>query len=279
MDKIRFNGKWLDAGTPIASADNRGLRYGDGVFETLRLEKGKLPLATWHFERLFHSLHTLGFEPGPFFTREKLEKEILELAGKNQHNDLARIRLMVFRGEGGLFDPGGQEVNYVIQSWPLNESFRELNANGLVIGLYPDARKSNDRFSNLKSANFLPYIMAARYAKQNKLNDCLLLNGFDRIADSVIANLFIYRAGKYITPPLGEGCVAGVMRRFLLEQLPDWGHPVEEVPITETEILQADHLFLSNAVSGIRWVGRFGDKEFGPGYAANIYSKWREFLG
>lgn len=274
MEKIGFNGKWLDAGTPIASADNRGLRYGDGVFETMRLEQGRIPLASLHFDRLFSALDTLGFEPGPHFTREKLEKEILELAAKNQHTQLARVRLMVFRGDGGLYE-GAQSLNYSIQSWALHESYQELNSNGLVLDIFPDARKSTDPFSNLKSANFLPYVMAAHYARKNRLNDCLVLNTHDRIADSTIANLFIFKEGKYITPPLAEGCVAGVMRRYLLGRLPAWGYPVVEMPVTIQDLENADHVFLSNAVRGIQWVGRFGKSEFVQGNTKEIYNNWR----
>lgn len=275
MEKIGFNGKWLDAGTPIASADNRGLRYGDGVFETIRLEKGRIPLASLHFERLFSALDTLGFEPGPHFTPEKLEKEIIELAAKNQHTQLARIRLMVFRGDGGLYE-GAQSLNYSIQSWALNQSYEELNSNGLVLDIFPDARKSTDPFSNLKSANYLPYIMAAVYARKNRLNDCLVLNTYDRIADSTIANLFISIEGKFFTPPLSEGCVAGVMRRHLLEKLPDWGFEVEERPITVSELERADHAFLTNAVSGMRWIASIREKKFTVGRLGELHKRWLE---
>lgn len=266
----------MDAGTPLVSADNRGLRYGDGVFETIRLEDGRMPLAAYHFDRLFSSLQTLGFETGALFTRERLEREILELAEKNRHSALARIRLMVFRGDGGLYE-GIQSLNYAIQSWALPESFRELNSNGLVIDIFPEARKSTDRFSNLKSANYLPYILAARFAKENKLNDSLVLNTNDRIADSTIANIFMYKGGKYLTPPLTEGCVDGVMRRFLLAQMPSWGYEVAETPLSPSDLNEAEHLFLSNAIHGIRWVGRVGEKTFNPGFSHQLFAKCAAF--
>ena len=94
----------------------------------------------------------------------------------------------------------------------------QLNENGLVIDVFPGARKSCDSFSNLKSNNYLPYVMAGLYAKKNKLNDCIVLNSFDRVCDSAIANIFIVEKDKIFTPPLSEGCVAGVMRRWMLEK-------------------------------------------------------------
>jgi branched-chain amino acid aminotransferase len=142
----------------------------------------------------------------------------------------------------------------VIECWPLKESVNKLNENGLVIDIYPDARKSCDIFSNLKSANFLPYTMAARYAKENKLNDCLVLNTTGRIADSTIANVFIIKDGAITTPQLQEGCVNGVMRRYLIEQMRAMNYEIREEALTASNLELADEVFLSNAINGIRWV-------------------------
>ena len=92
---------------------------------------------------------------------------------------VARIRLMVFRGNGGIFDPENLLPNYIIETWPLANEAR-LNENGLVLDIFPDAKKSCDIFSNFKSNNYLPYIMAGLYAKKNKLNDCIVLNSFGK---------------------------------------------------------------------------------------------------
>ncbi len=99
--------------------------------------------------------------------------------------------------------------------------------------------------------------MAARYAKENKLNDCLVLNTNERIADSTIANIFLIKDQKLFTPPLSEGCVNGVMRRYIIEQ-----YAVNETVFTVDDILSADELFLTNAMYGIRWVQQFREKKF-----------------
>ena len=130
---------------------------------------------------------------------------------------VARIRLMIFRGNGGIFDPEDLNPNFIIESWPLTNS-SGLNENGLTVDIFPGAKKSCDSFSNIKSNNYLPYVMAGLFAKKNKLNDCILLNSFDRVCDSAIANVFIIKKNKIYTPPLTEGCVAGVMRRWMLEK-------------------------------------------------------------
>ena len=143
---------------------------------------------------------------------------------------------------------------------------RQLNENGLVIDIFPDARKSCDKFSNLKSANYLPYAMAARYAKENKLNECLVLNVHERIADATIANIFLIKGDRLITPSLNEGCVNGVMRRYLIANI-----KVEEGEIAETDIQDADEVFLTNAISGIRWVKNFREKSYSNLQSRKIY--------
>jgi branched-chain amino acid aminotransferase len=144
------------------------------------------------------------------------------------------------------------------------------NEKGLSINIYPEARKAIDTFSNLKSNNYLPYFMAALYAKQHRLNDCLILNTNGNVCDATIANIFIMKGNIVSTPPLSEGCVAGVMRRYLLEHLSSVGYKPAEVPITIPDIRNADEVLLSNAIYGIRWAEQFDDITFKPSASLEI---------
>ena len=260
---INFNGKVLPSGTAVLAADNRGFRYGDGLFETIKVKAGRLLLEQYHFERLLAGVRLLQFEPSPFFTAEKLAGQILELCKKNGHQALARVRLVVFRGDGGLYDPVNYRPNYIIQTWALPAGGSELNENGLVIDIFPEGRKSCDALANLKSNNYLLYVLAALYARGHQLNDCLVLNNYGRIADSTIANLFYCKRGQLYTPPLTEGGVAGVMRRHLLQVLPGIGLPVQEKETSPEDLEDADEVFLTNALKGIRWVRSFGTVTYG----------------
>ncbi len=259
MNSISLNGKILPGDEPALLASNRSYRYGDGLFETMKVTGGQIRHAVWHFERLFSGLSQLHYEVPRLFTPALLETEILHLCKRNDCSDAARVRLSVFRGNGGLYDEG-RGIQYIIECWDLPASHDQLNSNGLVIDIYPAARKSTDLFSNLKSANFLPYSMAAVYAKEHQLNDCLLLNTAERICDSTIANVFIIRNGMLQTPPLSEGCVNGIMRRYLLETLDphDPDLKVKEEVITPEELATAEEVFLTNAIQGIRWVQSCG---------------------
>ena len=269
--KVNFNGKLLPALESIVPAQNRGLRYGDGVFETMKLIEGKVLHAELHFERLFLGLTQLGFEWPRFFTAENLLQQTIELAEKNGHSAAARVRLTVVRGDGGLYDAVSHAPNWIIETMPAPAGISELNSNGLVLGIYESARKTADAFSALKTNNFLPYIMAALHAKKQHWNDALVLNAFGRVADSTIANIWWQEGNQLFTPPLNEGPVAGTVRRRLLERLPQFGWSANEMPAEQERLMNADALFLTNAMFGLRWVGDFNGKQFGPGAATQIF--------
>lgn len=249
-----YNGKISKTGKLLISPDNRSFRYGDGFFETLKMVNGKILLADYHFERLFASLELLQFQKPDYFTPAYLAEQVDMLAKKNYHYKLARIRITIFRGEGGLYDVDNHFPHHLIQTWGLEPATNQLNENGLVLGIYRDARKVCDGFSHVKSNNYLPYVMAALWAKKEHLNDALLLNPYSRVAEATIANIFIVKDGLIKTPAISEGCVSGVMRKYLLHSLRKENMPVEETRLEPDEVMQASEIFLTNAIYGIKWV-------------------------
>jgi branched-chain amino acid aminotransferase len=267
------NGKLSEVSVPALDIFNHSYRYGDGLFETIIMINGKISLADYHFERLFSGMQLLGFNVPKLFTAERMMKEITELSQKNNCTKLARVRLAVSRGNGGANDCD-DKLQYTIECFVIDESINKFNENGFVIDIFPDGVKSCDKFSNLKSANYLCYIMAARFARENKLNDALVSNQYGRIAEASIANIFWLKDEVIYTPPLSEGCVAGVMRRHLLEKLPAAGYKILEKPCSIADIENADEIFLTNAVKGIRWVRQFRDKIYSNNLSQKIYKEF-----
>ncbi len=275
---MNLNGVIVSAEKPAITADNRSFRYGDGCFETLKAVNGKIIHAKEHFERFFASLELLQFEKPNYLTAAYLIEHISKLLQQNSHTKLARIRLTLFRGNGGLYDAENHFPNYIIQTWNLNESNNKLNENGLVIDVYKDARKICDHFSHLKSNNYLSYAMAALWAKKNHLNDALLLNPYDKIADATIANVFIVQDGMIKTPSVTEGCVNGIMKNYLLHCLREENIAVEETSITIDDVLNAQEIFLTNSIYGIKWVKQCGNSNFTLQTAAVLHKKFIEPL-
>ncbi len=278
MVYVNQNGKIIKETTASISVNNRSFRYGDGCFETMKVIDNKLLFANYHFERLFASLALLQFELPNYFTPDYLHQQVLAITQKNYHQKLARIRLMIYRGDGGLYDPQNHFPNFLIQTWDLNPANNKLNENGLIVDVFSDAVKHADTYSAIKSNNYLGYAMAALWAKKQHINDAILLNPFNRVADATIANVFIIKDGIVKTPFLSEGGINGVMRRNLLEKLPLIAIQIQETTLTVEDLLEADELFLTNSIYGIRWVKRLKEKEYGNNMTALIFNKIIEIL-
>ena len=248
--------------------DNGSFRYGYGLFETMLLRNGRIRLAQYHWERLFASMQTLSFEPPPLMTPAKLEGEVLRTASKNGLSSLCRVRLQVFAAGGGMYGLESTAPGYVIECFPLPEEMIALNENGLVAGMAKGLRKSADLLSPLKSANALIYALAARQAKTNKWNDALIYNTEGHIIESTLANIFWEKNGTIYTPPLADGCVAGVMRRHLLAKVPG----IQERSLTTEILAEAKAVFLTNAIRTVRWISDIAGNNYQRSLAAQVYN-------
>lgn len=274
MEYFNYNGKIYKDDVTVISVNSRGLRFGDGLFETLKSRSYELQFADDHFVRLWKGMDLLQFKIPVHFTAENIKQQILKLLNKNDHKNIARIRLTIFRGDGGLFDEINHIPHYLIQTWALPEDTGKWNSNGLLLDIYSDVKKSCDVLSNLKHNNFLPYVMAALHAKKQKCNDAILLNNHERICDTTIANIFLIKGDVIYTPSLDEGCIAGIMRKNILRQLVKDNLRVFEGEITVDDLLNADEVFLSNSIYNIRWVQRIGDKEYTNSITQKIYTSF-----
>ncbi len=183
---------------------------------------------------------------------------IAYIVKKNKREKLCCVRPQVFAGGGGLFSNESRVPGFVIECFPLEAETLMLNENGLVAGMATGVAKSMDTLSNLKSCNALIYAIAARQAKEQKWNDALICNTDGHIIESTIANIFWIKDGAVFTPPLTDGCVAGVMRRHILAQI----KTVQEESLNVNTLMQADEVFLTNAIKGIRWIGNFGEARY-----------------
>ena len=272
MNYFIFNGKFCKEDVAVLSASSRGLRFGDGLFETIKSINGQPEFLDEHLARLWKGMQVLQFNIPKHFTPDRLQDEIENLLKKNGHLKKARIRLTIFRGDGGLYDEIDHKPNYFIETWALADETGTWNSNGLVLGMYADAKKSFDILSNLKHNNFLPYVMAALYAKKEKWNDAILLNTNGRLCDTTIANIFLIKDEVVYTPALQEACIAGIMRKHIINRLTTDGYKLVEGQLTITDLQNADEVFLSNSIYNMRWVQRIDDKQYACNQAQKIYA-------
>lgn len=265
MKFVCYNGKILPANEPVLNAQNSSFKYGDGVFETIKVYKENILLSTLHFERLFVSMQLLKIACNADMETE-VSNNIIRLCKKNNCAELGRVRLAVFRNEDNT-------AGYLIEALSLSPETGKWNVKGFAIDVYPYAKKTIDAFSNLKSANFLAYVMAGLHAKEKGLDDCVLLNTENAICDSSKANIFLIKDKELYTPALHQGCISGVMRRFLLDEFKKQHYPIHEQQIGEQQLHDADEVFLTNAIYGIRWVRMFRNKVYKNNVAHDIHQE------
>lgn len=242
--------------------NNRAFRFGFGIFETMLMRESVIQLKEYHWQRLFDSIEKLGFEMPELMTQEWIESEILKTAKKNKLEKFCRIRLQIYAGRGGLYDGQNMWSEFVIECIPIEQHLTQLNERGLNICIAQDLFKSPDSIANMKTSNALIYSLAARQAKKKRVDDALVCNTNKNIIEGTIANVFWISNDIIHTPPLSEGCVAGVMRKYLMDQLPMKGIEIVEKPLTEEELLQAEAVFMTNAVRRIKWIGNIEGTEY-----------------
>lgn len=267
-----YNDQFFHRHETVTAIDSRGIRYGDGLFETMRLHEGKILNENFHFERFFYGMKILEFDIPEKFSPEFFHHAIMDLLQMNSIPENARIRLMVFRNAGNIFDTKNNYPNYVIEASSLLPKIK-LNETGLAIDVFPTAKKNCDIYSNLKSNNYLLSVMGIRYAQKKNLDDVVLLNAFGRACETAIANIFVIKNNKIYTPPLSEGCVAGTMRRWMLEQFSLKKYKVVEKKLSIDSILNADEFFLTNSMNPVRWVQKFQQKIYGNEKIKEIYKR------
>ncbi len=266
-----YNNQYFRSGVPVISAQNRSFKFGDGLFETMRLHDGKIFNVALHFERLNEAMALLNLHLPSFFSKEYFIDTVNQLSIKNSISFAARIRLTVFHAGENIFDAEEQPANFLIEAFPLPREI-QLNEKGLIVDVFPGARKCHDRFSHIKSNNYLASVMAIQFAKKNKIDETLLLNSYNRICESSVANIFIVKGQDIFTPPLSEGCIAGVMRRFLLEKLSFKNFAMKEKELTVEDVLSADELFLTNSIQLVKWVEGFRNKRYENYKVKEIFS-------
>lgn len=268
MQYININGKITPATEAALPVDNGAFRYGYGLFETMRVYRGAIQLADHHWARLFAGMHQLYFEVPVLMTPKWLTEQVLRTVGRNKAEGLCRVRMQVYAGGGGLYSNESRKPYFVIECFSLEEDNMILNENGLTIGIATGISKSPDTLANLKSCNALMYAMAAKQAKAQQWNDALICNTNGHIIESTIANLFWVKDGIIYTPPLADGCIAGVMRRHIMTLT-----TVTEKCCTDDELQQADEVFLTNAIKRIRWVAAIGDKRYTNTTSTTLFSR------
>ncbi|WP_442265947.1 aminotransferase class IV [Tenacibaculum sp. ZS6-P6] len=255
---INHNGNIIDASEFQLTLENRAFKFGDGIFETIKILNGKVVFFEDHYFRLMASMRMLRMKIPMKFTLEFLEDEIKKVSEKFSENSL-RARLTVYRKDGGLYTPKTNEIDYVIDVKPAKVEVKDK----YILDLYKDFYNYSGLLSTVKTTNRMLNTIAAVFAEENDLDNCVLLNERKGVAEVTNGNIFIIKGNIIKTPALTEGCIKGIVRKKIIELLEDHkDFTIEETSISPFEIQKADEVFITNAVIGVQPVTNYRKKEF-----------------
>jgi branched-chain amino acid aminotransferase len=255
-----YNGHLISLYEPAISFTNRAFRYGDSLFESIRFTNGKIMFLSDHVKRLKLSMTTLRMNVPAEFTFANIEQQILNLIEQNKIKKEARVRLTVFRNEGGYYTPETNDISFLIETEAIETSGYVLNQKGLWVDIYAEIKKQTNKISNLKTGSALMYVMAGITKTSLRLDDCLLVNENGHIIESINSNIFVIKNGTLYTSPITDGCIDGVMRKQIFAIAAQNKILAFEQSLTVHTLTDGDEVFLTNAIKGIQWVGQFKNK-------------------
>lgn len=256
LQMAMVNGKFIDR----LSVQDRGLAYGDGLFETMRMQRRRVPLLRYHLDRLALGCSRLRLNISPVDIRHSVELFIEALP---QDVDLAIVKLVVTRGAGGQgYKPPGAEhqvPTMVLQSLPLNYS-AVFSREGVTLEPCRSRLYDNPLLAGIKHLNRLDYVLAAQELPDDPHIQGLLLNVAGNVVEAIHHNIFLVKNTVLFTPRVSRVGVAGVMRRAIIEKLSSLVvSVVKEEDLPMNELGAADEVFICNSVRGIWPVRRCGD--------------------
>jgi branched-chain amino acid aminotransferase len=275
---INFNGTIVSHDTSLLT-QNRGFLYGDAVFETVKIVNSKILFLEDHYFRLMSSMRIIRMEIPMNFTMEYMEEQFLTLAKAKNHENSARARITVYRNDGGYYLPQNNTVSFLINVEALENTLYSIDQKEYKVDLYTDFYVTKQLLSSIKTTNKIINITGSIFAKENDLDNCLLLNDSKNVIEALQGNIFMIKGNTLITPPVSEGCLNGVMRKQILglarniENL----EVLEEV-ISPFDLQKADELFITNVIKGIQPITKYRKKDFTINISRILVQKLNESI-
>jgi branched-chain amino acid aminotransferase len=210
---------------------------------------------------------------------EYFEEQIITLTlAKNLENS-ARARITVYRNDGGYYLPKNNSVTFLVSAEAIENKQYSMDQNEYKVDLYTDFYVTKQLLSSIKTTNKLLNITASIFAKENDLDNCLLLNDHKNIVEALQGNIFMFKGNKLITPPVSEGCLNGVMRKQILALTRNIENiEIIEAVISPFELQNADELFITNVIKGIQPITNYRKKEFSKNLSMVLIQKLNEII-
>ncbi len=274
--KVWLNGKLVDRRAAKLSVWDRGLLYGDGVFEGIRVYNGKVFHAQAHIDRLFHSAKLIRLAIP--HTKQELTDAIYDTLRANGQQD-AYVRLVVTRGEGNLglnpFQCRAPSVFIIVDKIALYPE--EMYRDGMAVIIAKTLRTSATMLSPaIKSLNYLNNIMAKIEAIDAGVAEAIMLNDKGQVAECTGDNIFIVKDGTVLTPPPEAGILIGITRGVVVKLAADSSIPLREQTIMPEDLYAAEECFLTGTAAEVIPVTKVDGRPIGTGQPGAVSLKLSE---
>ena len=271
---INFNGKIVCEEDFNINYNNRFFLYGDGFFETIRVFNGEPIFWNDHYFRIIGSACMLRIPIPSYLNSKYLYNDIIKLLKENKlSNKSCRLRIIFFRDSGGYYMPKNETFSYVMSTELLEKDIYTNNKEGYKVDLFNQYKLGTSELNNLKSTNRLINILSSIYTEENMLNDSIIINEKNNIVEFSSGNLFLVLNNQIITPPLDSGCINGIIRKKILNFNSFMGLSILEKNIKTSDLYNADELFSTNVISGVKIITYLKEKKYSKKYSSLLNDK------
>ena len=270
---VNINGQIYANDDAFISIFNTSLISGDLIFENIIVSSNKVLFYEDHYFNLLSSMRILKIKIPMSFTPEFLEKQLLSLYAKSGFvDDNILMRILICNNVASKVNPTTVKY-YIYDVRQINYS--TSNFEKYTLDVFKDYFKNTGLLSNLTTNNQLIKRIGLRYCEENDFNDCVILNNFKTISETLKGNIFMVMNDKIITPPLKDGSNNNVIRTKIIELINNdiEGFDVIEKSLSVFDIQKSDELFISNINFGIQPVRKFRKKVFTDEITSLIMNK------
>ena len=268
-NKVWINGRFVDIRNAKVSIFDRGFLYGDGVFETMRSYAGVIFRLNGHLDRLFSDLSAIEIR---YPYSKAYFKEIIYKTLKINKLKNAYIRVAITRGEG-RFGIGHKDIfkpNVVIIAKEFEGYPGWMHDRGISARIVDSRQNEYSKLSQIKSMNYLNYILARIHAKEDGYDEAILMNTKGYITEAATSNIFLVKRDIIITPSLDSGILPGITRGVVIGIAKTLRLRISQKKVTRRELIDADEVFLTNSLAEILPVRKIGSREIGDGRPCEV---------
>jgi branched-chain amino acid aminotransferase len=273
--KVWIDGEIVDGPEARIPVTDHGLLYGDGIFEGIRVYRGRVFRLDAHMQRFAAAARGIALElPGGIAVVREIVLDTARAFGAAE----AYLRLIATRGEGPLgVDPTNcPNPRLICIAARVSIFSEEERERGLALVTSSLRRPSPDVLDpRIKSLNYLNNALAKLEARQRGADEALMLNANGMVAEASVANVFVVRDGVLLTPPATDGALEGITRATVIDLASALGIPVREQTLSRFDFFAADEAFLTGSGAGLVPVRSLDDRRIGSGDPGPVYEKVR----